>query len=100
MTTETIAVELGRTRLTIPVYGDPEKTLQLVARVNEQLTAIEKSASRIDTQTFALMTALHFAAEADRERQGREADSRDLIKLLETLSTTLRALLTKIQSQS
>ncbi len=101
---ETIRLSLGNLTLDVPVHGSRAQTIKLADRVNEQLRLIEGQSSRIDSQAFALQAALHFAAEAERvERladqlqREHEAETREMIRAVESLTTALREILRTIE---
>ena len=75
--------------LTLPIYGSPEETEELAARVSEQIKQIEADSTRIDTQAYALTAAVHFAAEASQANKRHQDE-------IDEIAGALTALLTRI----
>lgn len=67
-----IEVELGRTRLKVPMVVDTETTRRIAAQVNERMNEIEASSGRIDSYDFALLAAMSFASELESLRRENE----------------------------
>jgi cell division protein ZapA (FtsZ GTPase activity inhibitor) len=96
-------VRVAGVSIDAPVYGSAAQTEKLAERVTERMLEFEKKASRIDTQAFAILTALSFAAElheqfdaADLERSEMKRDHQrevsDLVVQLEKVQAALRGL--------
>lgn len=81
----------GKT-ISVPVYDTTEHTRALVSRVNERLKEIEAESDRIDTQAFALRTALSFAAELAAYEQDVEEGETELYNQLDELNRKIDAL--------
>ena len=79
-------------KLDAPVYEDKETTSRIVKRVNKRLKEIEKGSKRIDTQAFALLSAVSFAAELELSEAGRKDDVKEVLVALDRLSTALKEL--------
>lgn len=95
---ETIEVKLAGRRLVVPVVGDETTTRQAAEWVNERLRHIEDESTRVDTQVFALRSALHFAAELVQLREEAEQDNRQLIKALDSIASALRGLVDELNA--
>jgi len=93
MTEETIQDEVGGVRLALPIVDDVDTTRRIAARVNDRLREIEAESDRIDTHRFALLAAVSFATEVEECQRKHDQDTRDLLKALNRLLTSLRALL-------
>lgn len=92
-----VKVKLAGKTIEVPVYGDSQLTQKLAARVNQRLKEIEERADRIDTQAFALETALAFAAELEEVREESNADRKAMLAELDRLSKTVDKLIREIK---
>ena len=92
-----VKVKLAGKTIEVPVYGDSQLTQKLAARVNQRLKEIEQRAQRIDTQAFALETALAFAAELEEVRGESEADRKAMLAELDRLSKTVDKLIRELK---
>jgi len=89
---DTIAVRVGNTRITVPVYRTPGETEALAAELTEALRDIEAASDRINTQAFALQLAFACAVRAAEAERSAEADTREVARALDQLLKRLRAL--------
>lgn len=86
---DSMEVTVGGVKLVVPVFQDTITTNGIIQRVNDRLAKIEAGAARIDTQAFALQTAVSFAMElADLESKA-EWDNRELLNALNAILKTL-----------
>ena len=81
----------GKT-VNVPVFEDVHTTRELAKHVSERIAEVEKAADRIDTQAFALITAMSFAHEAVTLAKEQESDTEELLRRHDDLSKRLRAL--------
>ncbi|MBI5093212.1 MAG: cell division protein ZapA [Candidatus Hydrogenedentes bacterium] len=86
----TMSVTVGGVKIPVPVYEDAISTNAVVQEVNARLADIEANATRIDTQAFALQTAVSFAVELTELRRQNDWDQRELLQALNALLKTLR----------
>jgi len=89
-TKETMNVTVGGVKLTVPVFEDAVTTHGIIQQVGERLAAIEASAARIDTQAFALQTAVSFAMDLAKLRSEIEWDNRELANALSAILKNLQ----------
>lgn len=76
----------------VPLYGTPEQTRELVAAVDDMLATVEAESTRIDSQQFALKTALAFAAQAADARAEVHEQTQALIRALAGFADRIEAL--------
>lgn len=88
-----IELRLGRIRLRAPVYHTEEATRALAADVNRRLKEIEAKSQRVDTQAFALLAALSFAADVEDLKEAQHEETSSVLVALDQFSETLDALL-------
>lgn len=99
----TAKVRVAGVSIEAPVFGSRAQTEKLAERVTERMREFEKKASRIDTQAFAILTALSFAAElheqidaADLElsemKRDHQREVSNLVVQLGNVRTALRKL--------
>jgi len=92
--------EVAGKTIEVPVYGDRERTLDLVRRVTARFKAIESESDRIDTQAFALRTALSFAADLANAEAEHQAEQEDVFRRLEELGKRVDALVREYRIES
>ncbi len=83
---------IAGSRIRVPIFGDEAATKALAERVSQEVTAIEASSERIDTQAFALQAAMAFAAES----RGLEADHTQEVAQLQVALDQLSAKLAEL----
>jgi cell division protein ZapA (FtsZ GTPase activity inhibitor) len=88
-----VEVTIAGSRIHVPIFGDEAVTKALAERVSQEVTAIEKSSERIDTQAFALQAAMAFAAESRRLEANHNKEVAQLQVALDQLSAKLAELL-------
>ncbi len=81
----------GKT-VNVPVFEDVHTTRELAKRVSQRIAEVEMVADRIDTQAFALITAMSFAHESVTLAKEQESDTEELLRRLDDLSKRLRTL--------
>lgn len=89
---DTIQVKIANVTVRVPVYLDEKTTRALAEQVSDHIKEIEGTASRIDTQAFALQAAHEFAAELHALKREQERDTRDLVVTLDAIATRLKEL--------
>ena len=89
----TISVRIAGVRLTVPIVGDEAATRRVAAEVEARFRDIEASAARIDSQAFALQTAVAYALDLEQTRMDQAEQERALAKALDGILTSLRELL-------
>ena len=92
-----VEVILANRRVAVPVIGDEENTRRLAEIVNERLRTVEADSDRVDTQIFALKTALYLAADLDQIEDDRAEENRQLVKALSAVADALRELAEELE---
>jgi cell division protein ZapA (FtsZ GTPase activity inhibitor) len=89
---EKVEVQIGTRRLVIDIEGlTPIEINALAQRVSERMTEIQQQHSKIaDTSKIALLVALSFAADLDKETRAHEMTRRMLENTAERISQSLR----------
>ena len=93
MSEPTISVKVAGVLLTVPVVGDEATTRWVVAGVESRFRDIEERAVRIDSQAFALQTAVAYAIDLEQARMDQTDQAKALAKSLDGILTNLRDLL-------
>jgi len=90
---EKVEVQIGTRRLVVEMEGwTPIEINALAQKVSERVGQMQShNANVADTSKIALLVALSFAAELDRERSAHDMTRRLLENKAETLSESLRA---------
>ncbi len=100
MTKETILIKVAGTTLHVPIYGDAAATSEIVEQVTNRFREIEASSDRIDTQAFALLTAVSFAAALADEQAAAQEDTKDILVALARIQQSLQDLLEDLTAPS
>ncbi|MDD5303997.1 MAG: cell division protein ZapA [Elusimicrobia bacterium] len=89
---EKVEVQIGTRRLVVEMEGwTPIEINALAQKVSERVVEMQKhNANVADTSKIALLVALSFAAELNRERAGHDTTRRILENKAETMSHSLR----------
>ena len=89
---EKVEVQIGTRRLVVEMEGwTPIEINALAQKVSERLVQMQSHNSSVaDTSKIALLVALSFAAELDRERSAHDLTRRLLENKAEALSESLR----------
>ena len=89
---EKVEVQIGTRRLIVEIEGlTPIEINALAQKVSERVVDLQSQNSKVaDTSKIALLVALSFAAELDKERQGHDLTRRLLENKAESLSQSLR----------
>lgn len=89
---EKVEVQIGTRRLVVEVEGlTPIEINATAQRVSERMAELHEQNNKIaDTSKIALLVALSFAAELDKERSAHETTRRMLESSVERLSSSLR----------
>lgn len=89
---EKVEVQIGTRRLVVEMEGwTPIEINALAQKVSERVIQMHShNASVADTSKIALLVALSFAAELDKERQAHDLTRRLLENKAESLSQSLR----------
>lgn len=90
MSADTITAKVGGITLTIPVYETPEKTLELTDLVNRRFSEIARKGKRVDTQVFALETAISFAIDLAKANTEWDQERESFHEVLDTIAGKLR----------
>jgi Cell division protein ZapA len=93
MNEPTISVKVAGVPLKVPVVGDEATTRRVVAGVESRFRDIEASATRIDSQAFALQTAVAYALDLEQARMHQAEQEKALARALDGILTNLRELL-------
>jgi cell division protein ZapA (FtsZ GTPase activity inhibitor) len=89
---EKVEVQIGTRRLVVEMEGwTPIEINALAQKVSERVVQMQShNANVADTSKIALLVALSFAAELDKERQAHDLTRRLLENKAESLSQSLR----------
>ncbi|MBI2788363.1 MAG: cell division protein ZapA [Elusimicrobia bacterium] len=89
---EKVEVQIGTRRLVVEMEGwTPIEINALAQKVSERVVLMQSQNSNVaDTSKIALLVALSFAAELDKERQAHDLTRRLLENKAESLSQSLR----------
>lgn len=89
---EKVEVQIGTRRLVVEMEGwTPIEINALAQKVSDRVGEMQKQNSNVaDTSKIAMLVALSFAAELDRERQAHDLTRRLLENKAESLSQSLR----------
>ena len=89
---EKVEVQIGTRRLVVEMEGlTPIEINALAQRVSDRMAELQQSNNKIaDTSKIALLVALSFAAEHEKERAAHDTTRRMLESSAERLSQTLR----------
>ena len=98
MKPKTVNARIAGIQLDVPLYTDEERTRQIIQIVADKLQEIESASTRIDTQVFALLAAIAFAAQLDDQLQHAERDQRELVKALHGVLESIRKLINQLDS--
>ncbi len=93
MSEDFVQARVAKVNLRLPVYRDKQTTLAIAEEVSARVAAMEAEAGRIDSQAFALQAAFAIATELHAEKAARDADTRDLLKVLDRIAGQLARLL-------
>ena len=93
MSEEFVQARVAKVNLRLPIYRDKQTTLAIAEEVSARVAAMEEQAGRIDSQAFALQAAFAYAAELHAEKADRDADTRDLLKVLDRIASQLARIL-------
>jgi cell division protein ZapA (FtsZ GTPase activity inhibitor) len=88
----TLRKKIANSTLQVPIYGNEKRTDELIQQVNERVKQIEEESDRIDTQAFAILAALSFAAEVRELQEARAAEGENVLRNLRKLAESIRAL--------
>jgi cell division protein ZapA (FtsZ GTPase activity inhibitor) len=89
---EKVEVQIGTRRLVVEIEGlTPIEINGLAQRVSERMTELQQQNNKVaDTSKIALLVALSFAADLDKETRAHETTRRMLENSAERLSQSLR----------
>ena len=89
---EKVEVQIGMRRLVVDIEGlTPIEINALAQKVSERVAALQAQNKNVaDTSKIALLVALSFAAELDKERSAHDLTRRLLENKAESLSQSLR----------
>ncbi len=93
MSEDFIQARVAKVNLRLPIYRDRQTTLTIADEVTARVAEMEAEAGRIDSQAFALQAAFAYAAELHAEKAERDADTRELLKVLDRIAGQLARLL-------
>jgi cell division protein ZapA (FtsZ GTPase activity inhibitor) len=90
---EKVDIQIGTRRLTVEIEGlIPLEIKALAQKVSERVIEMQNNNSNVaDTSKIALLVALSYAAELDKERSAHDLTKRMLENKAESLSESLRA---------
>ena len=91
-----VTVTIGGIPLRVPVSDTPDHTRALAELVNRKLHEIEAQSTRIDTQAFALLTAMSFAAELSTLKHQQAQDEREILLALSSILDNIREILEQV----
>jgi cell division protein ZapA (FtsZ GTPase activity inhibitor) len=89
---EKVEVQIGSRRLVVEMEGlTPIEISMLAQKVSERMTELQSQNTKVaDTSKIALLAALSFAAELDKETRQHETTRRMLENAAERISQGLR----------
>lgn len=89
---EKVEVQIGTRRLVVEIEGlTPIEISALAQKVSERVGELQNQNNKVaDTSKIALLVALSFAAELDKERSAHDMTRRMLENKAESLSSALR----------
>ena len=88
---EKVDIQIGSRRLVVEIEGlIPLEIKALAGKVADRVAEMQKTSSVADTSKIALLVALSYAAELDKERAAHDMTRRLLENKAETLSKSLR----------
>ena len=89
---EKVEVQIGMRRLVVEIEGlTPIEINGLAQRVSERMVELQQQNNKVaDTSKIALLVALSFAADLDKETRNHETTRRMLENSAERLSQSLR----------
>ena len=89
---EKVQVQIGTRRLIVEMEGlTPLEIIALAQKVSERLGDMQSQNDKVaDTSKIALLVALSFAAELDKERQAHDMTRRMIENTAESMSQSLR----------
>lgn len=93
MSDDFVQARVAKVNLRLPIYRDKQTTLAIAEAVTTRVAEMEAEAGRIDSQAFALQAAFAYAVELHAEKADREADTRELLKVLDRIAGQLARLL-------
>lgn len=93
MSEDFVQARVAKVNLRLPIYRDRQTTLSIADAVTARVAEMEAEAGRIDSQAFALQAAFAYAAELHAEQAERDADTRELLKVLDRIAGQLARLL-------
>lgn len=88
-----VEARIANVKLRLPVYRDKQTTLKLADEVTAMIATMEEKAGRVDSQAFALQAAFAYAVALRAEKDEHDADTRELLKVLDGIATQLNGLL-------
>lgn len=99
MSDQFVEARIANVKLRLPVYRSKQATMELADQVTALIQSMEEKSGRVDSQAFALQAAFAYAAELHAERDGREQDTRDLLKVLDSIATQLERLVAQRETE-
>ncbi|HEX4047367.1 MAG TPA: cell division protein ZapA [Elusimicrobiota bacterium] len=89
---EKVEVQIGTRRIIVEIEGlTPIEINGLAQKVSERMTELQQQNNKVaDTSKIALLVALSFAADLDKETRGHDTTKRMLENIAERLSQSLR----------
>lgn len=89
---EKVDIQIGTRRLTVEIEGlIPLEIKALAQKVSERVAEMQNNNSNVaDTSKIALLVALSYAAELDKERSAHDLTKRMLENKADALSQSLR----------
>jgi cell division protein ZapA (FtsZ GTPase activity inhibitor) len=89
---EKVDIQIGTRRLTVEIEGlIPLEIKALAQKVSDRVAEMQNNNANVaDTSKIALLVALSYAAELDKERSAHDLTKRMLENKAETLSQSLR----------
>lgn len=97
---DSIKLKIGRVTVSVPICSDVATTRRLAGVVTNRLDSIEEKSTVIDTQAFALQTALYFAAKLEVLKREKADEMGDILKALDKVNTTLQQLVQEHEDES
>ncbi|GMW00121.1 MAG: hypothetical protein AMXMBFR84_12590 [Candidatus Hydrogenedentota bacterium] len=90
MSNEYVNVTIAGMTFEVPVYESPQRTRELARDVEARFRRIEAAHKKVNTQMFALQTAMSYAVDLASARTDNHDQDKEMVKALSEIVTRLR----------
>ena len=94
-----IEVVVGNLKLAIPIYRDEETTLQVIEDLNRVLADIESKSTRIDSQRFIVLAAIHYAFSHREALDNARDATTEAIRIVNAVAERIMSLIEDFSAQ-